>query len=451
MSGTDAGADVPPPLSALGVACAQDGDCDSGFCVDGVCCVSRCDGICQTCNPTGSPGQCLPAEVGTDPRNDCPDELAGSCARDGECDGAGQCRRYPFGTICKPATCVGATLTAAARCGGNGCTVVDGQPCDPYQCGPAGVCLTSCTADGDCLAPSTCNAGLCGKKPIGDKCTADMDCNSGHCAQNICCGTACAALCTSCALTGSEGRCTMVPPDQDPLNQCPRQDPATCGLDGFCDGTGACRNYAAGTVCGAATCNGNMLTAAATCDGQKVCGGPMITSCGNYTCDMTAGRCRALCAADTDCVSPSICSKGVCGGVLARYYGDTTLTNLLLTRTEPQINFNWGEGAPAPGLPADMFSVRFTATVTPRFSETYTLYLLVDDGARLWVNDVQIINDWNTHAPQEDMGTIALPANQPATIRVEYFEQMGGAEIVMSWSSPSEPKAVVPVDRLTPQ
>ncbi|HVR64105.1 MAG TPA: hypothetical protein VMU50_19535, partial [Polyangia bacterium] len=300
MSGTDdaAAADVPPPLSPVGVACAQDVDCDSGFCVDSVCCTSRCDGTCQSCNLTGSPGLCLPAEVGTDPRNDCPDELAGSCARDGACDGAGQCRRYPGGTICKPAACVGATLTAAARCGDSGCTMVEGQPCDPYRCGPADVCLTSCTADSDCVAPSICIAGRCGKKPIGDQCAGDLECNSGHCEQNVCCGSACAGLCSSCALMGSEGRCTMVPPGQDPLNQCPREDPASCGLDGFCDGAGACHNYATGTICGAATCNNNLLTAAATCDGQKVCGGPAITSCGNYSCDMSGGRCRVLCAAD---------------------------------------------------------------------------------------------------------------------------------------------------------
>ncbi len=449
-SGPDAGPDVPVvTLSQAGVACGQDSECESGFCVDKVCCGTRCDGICQSCALSGSLGTCLPAEVGTDPRNDCPDEMSGSCGRDGTCDGAGQCRHYPSGTICKAASCTGATLTAASRCGADGCASVDGQPCNPYQCGPTSVCLTTCTADKDCVAPNTCNAGRCGKKPLGDKCAADADCNSAHCAQGVCCGTTCTAMCSSCAVAGSEGRCTLVPTGLDPLNQCTRDDPMTCGQDGFCDGAGACRNHVSGTICRTAACTNNTQTMPATCDGKKACGALVTVPCGNYTCDTNA-RCKVRCVTAADCLSPSICNAGACGGVTAKYYNDMTLTNLVLTQVEAQINNNWGAGSPA-GVPPDMFSARYTATVTPRFSELYTFYLLVDDGARMWVNDAPIIDDWNPHPALEDSGTIMLEANKPATIRVEYFEKMGDAVLVMSWSSASEPKAIVPTDRLTPQ
>ena len=448
---TDAGNDVPmvTPPSANGVTCSQDSQCESGFCTDKVCCAARCDGICQSCTISGSLGVCLPADVGTDPHNDCPDETPASCGRDGTCDGAGQCRKYSVGTICKPATCVGSTLTAASRCTADGCGTVKGQVCDPFVCGPAATCLTTCTKDSDCIQPNTCLGGRCGKKPLGDKCTGDDECNSTHCAQGVCCGSTCTANCQSCALAGSEGRCTMVPPNQDPLNQCAKDDAATCGLDGTCDGAGACRAWVAGTICKVAACVNATQTLAATCDGKKTCSTAAPVSCVDYTCDTNA-RCRVRCASTAECVAPAICEAGACGGVIAQYYGDMTLTSLILTRTEPGINNNFGPGSP-PGVPADMFSARYTATLTPRFSETYTFYILVDDGVRMWVNDAPIIDDWNPHAAIEDTGTITLQANVPATIRVEYFEKMGDAEVILSWSSPSEPKAVVPTGRLSPR
>ncbi|HEX3695315.1 MAG TPA: PA14 domain-containing protein [Polyangia bacterium] len=449
--GGDAGAvDVPVvSLSAPGTSCASDAECGSGFCVDKVCCATRCDGICQSCALAGSLGICLPAEVGTDPRNDCPDEMPGSCARDGACDGAGQCRTYPVGTICKPASCVGSTLTAASRCGGEGCTSVMGQPCAPFMCGTMGTCLTKCATDKDCVSPNTCLSGRCGKKPLGDTCATDNECNSAHCAQGVCCGTACTANCSSCALAGSEGRCTPVPPGLDPLDQCMRDDPMTCGLDGTCDGAGQCRNYSQGTICKTAACAGTTLTPQGSCDGKKMCQMPLPISCGDYTCDTNA-RCRTTCATPADCASPAVCTAGVCGGILAKYFSDITLTNLVLTRVEATLDNDWGAGGP-PGLPVDNFSARYTAMLTPRFSETYTFYVLVDDGTRVWVNDAPIIDDWNGHAALEDTGTVALQANVSVSIRIEYMEKMGDAQILFSWSSPSEPKAIVPTARMSPR
>jgi PA14 domain len=71
-----------------------------------------------------------------------------------------------------------------------------------------------------------------------------------------------------------------------------------------------------------------------------------------------------------------------------------------------------------------------------------------DDGVRLWVNGQQIINNWTNHAPTENSGTIALTAGQRYDIRMEFFENAGGATARLLWSSASVPKAVVPTARL---
>lgn len=41
---------------ALGLGCATAAECESGFCVDGVCCDARCEGLCEACStPAGAP------------------------------------------------------------------------------------------------------------------------------------------------------------------------------------------------------------------------------------------------------------------------------------------------------------------------------------------------------------------------------------------------------------
>src|SRR5690606_29232871 len=46
------------PKQANGSSCSSDAQCNSGFCVDGVCCNTACNGACDACNLTGNVGTC---------------------------------------------------------------------------------------------------------------------------------------------------------------------------------------------------------------------------------------------------------------------------------------------------------------------------------------------------------------------------------------------------------
>ena len=126
------------------------------------------------------------------------------------------------------------------------------------------------------------------------------------------------------------------------------------------------------------------------------------------------------------------------------------LTGPAHTRTDRTVNFNWGNGFGDPNVGADLFSVRWTGRVTPPFSETYRFYANTDDGARLWVNNVLLVDNWTDHGPTETSGTITLTAGVRYDITMEYYEQAGGALVQLLWSSPSLPKQIVPAERLTP-
>jgi hypothetical protein len=139
------------------------------------------------------------------------------------------------------------------------------------------------------------------------------------------------------------------------------------------------------------------------------------------------------------------------GGLTGQYFDNTDFTALRVTRTDPGVNFNFGTGAPAPGVAADTFAIRWTGTITPQFSQAYTLYTTSDDGIRLWFNGGLLIDNFTNHSPTENSGvTPVLVAGQAYPIQIDYFENTGGAVATFSWSSASQTKQIVPQSRLAP-
>jgi hypothetical protein len=97
---------------------------------------------------------------------------------------------------------------------------------------------------------------------------------------------------------------------------------------------------------------------------------------------------------------------------------------------------------------ASNFSARWTGLVEPRHSETYTFHTLADDGVRLWVNGQKIIDQWKDRDAKEDKGTVDLKAGEKVEIKVEYYQGTGGAQMKLSWSSPSQKREIVPRSKL---
>jgi uncharacterized repeat protein (TIGR03806 family) len=146
-------------------------------------------------------------------------------------------------------------------------------------------------------------------------------------------------------------------------------------------------------------------------------------------------------------------------GLLGAYWSNTTsaaFTNIgfnatpTLVRTDSVVNFTWGIGSPAPTISTDSFVVRWTGSVQPQFSETYTFYTTSDDGARLWINDQLLVNRWVDQGATESSGTISLKAQQRYNIRMEYYDHTGNASAMLSWSSPSTTKSIIPQSQLYP-
>jgi hypothetical protein len=83
------------------------------------------------------------------------------------------------------------------------------------------------------------------------------------------------------------------------------------------------------------------------------------------------------------------------GGLSADYFENIWFFYTpVISRVDAQINFDWAEGAITPSA-ADYVSVRWSGRLLPSYSETFTFYADADDGVRLWVNDVQLIDRWD--------------------------------------------------------
>jgi len=93
------------------------------------------------------------------------------------------------------------------------------------------------------------------------------------------------------------------------------------------------------------------------------------------------------------------------------------------------------------------FSVRWTGTVTPKATGDYVFTTLADDGARLWVNGKNIIDDWTGHPVTEDRGTVTLQAGRKYPIRLEYYNGSGGGAIHFFWQGPVRARALVVPDK----
>lgn len=169
--------------AGIGDPCAGDGSqrCTEGTCVDGVCCKSACDGLCERCDRT--PGECTAEVRGGDPADECPDLdcasltwglLTNTCyayraeTRASTCDGAGQCTQPSCADADRGvvlAVCADAACVAPNACPRN--RPVDDFDASDELCGGAEQRCSVDNAERGCCSPTgrCCAQDLCTDPP----------------------------------------------------------------------------------------------------------------------------------------------------------------------------------------------------------------------------------------------------------------------------------------------
>ncbi len=299
------------PKKSLGEACGGNTQCDSNFCVDGVCCDTSCTGSCVACSAalkgTGSDGVCDNVLAGTNPRSACATTQASSCGTTGFCDGSGACELFGSGTPCGATTCNGNNVTGLVCDGAGTCQQATGQDCAPYIC-KGDACASPCTDANDCISNEYyCTGGTCRRKlDDGQPCGGAGECSSGFCADGVCCDSPCQGQCEACDNSGKVGQCV-------PVTGAPHGSRMPCTgagpCIGACDGATAasCTFPNLGTACAPAECEGDALKPVSACDGAGLCVTPSTQDCGAYTCDDGLLACNTSCTSSADCAAGAVC------------------------------------------------------------------------------------------------------------------------------------------------
>ncbi|AUX20000.1 hypothetical protein SOCEGT47_004570 [Sorangium cellulosum] len=126
-----------------------------------------------------------------------------------------------------------------------------------------------------------CGGGDCPKCEIAKACDEADDCESGFCADGVCCDAACDSDCDACTAALKESG----------------EDDGTCGPS------------KAETECGELTCADGVQTEPGTCDGESTeCVPGATTECETFACDPDANACFTTCAEDANCATCHTCT-----------------------------------------------------------------------------------------------------------------------------------------------
>ena len=128
-------------------------------------------------------------------------------------------------------------------------------------------------------------------------------------------------------------------------------------------------------------------------------------------------------------------------GFLGEYFTNEELQGEpAVRRIDTTVNFDWGERSPAAGIGADSFSVRWTGNIRATESGTFEFSVSTDDGVRFYINNQLLIDNWTEHAEEARSVNYAMEAGKSYDIKMEYYQNLGGAVARLGLAKPSEDK-----------
>lgn len=115
----------------------------------------------------------------------------------------------------------------------------------------------------------------------------------------------------------------------------------------------------------------------------------------------------------------------------------------VVRRVDAQVKFDAAGGAwPGTGL-EDHFYIVWNGLLRVERAGSYTFFTASDDGSRLYIDSVKVVDNTGLHRLQERSGEIVLEPGDHR-IRIEYFEYSGTASCVASWKPPRGEREPIP-------
>jgi beta-glucosidase len=142
-------------------------------------------------------------------------------------------------------------------------------------------------------------------------------------------------------------------------------------------------------------------------------------------------------------------------GVKAEYFASSELNGQpVLTRVDPQIDFDWNSASPAAGLSAKDFGVRWSGTITPPTTGDYTFGISLahcypcedHESYKVYLDDKEVASYASDEKSKFRSSTtpdfhLHFSDTHPHIFRIEYghHAELFGAGFTLNWVPPVEP------------
>ena len=107
-----------------------------------------------------------------------------------------------------------------------------------------------------------------------------------------------------------------------------------------------------------------------------------------------------------------------------------------LRRDDPTVDFTWWDTIPAPGLPADSFSVRWTGEIAAPVTGSFALGVRAQGGVRLFLDDSLLVEFSDRHVVLTQWASVDLVAGTARRLRLDYFDRRADAIVQLVWAVP---------------
>lgn len=139
-------------------------------------------------------------------------------------------------------------------------------------------------------------------------------------------------------------------------------------------------------------------------------------------------------------------------GLLAEYFDlvdavedfpDLSAKKPALRRVDARVAFDSADAEFGGTNLSDHFAARWTGVLWAPRDGKYTLFTESDDGSRLLLDGKEAVVNGGLHPMEEQSGSVELKAGRHE-IRIEFFENEGGAGCKVSWEGPEIAKRLIP-------
>ena len=129
-------------------------------------------------------------------------------------------------------------------------------------------------------------------------------------------------------------------------------------------------------------------------------------------------------------------------GLSGEYWDNNSFTGPpRLQRVDARVDFRWTLSSPGRGIPFDWYSARWRSTLTTPASGVKRIAVEGNDGYRLFIDDVLVIDNWRKQSCGTRAVDVAWAPGSTHSLRLDYYESTGIARLKLLWDAGADASA----------